>query len=189
MLVDIGKNLLIILILMTGLTSGNMVWADDCDEARKWFNEGLALSDNSEREASYYRKAIKLCPDYFEAHNKLGEVYKSMGAYELAVREFKQAARRPSFAEPHNGLGEIYRMKGRYDLAAEEFAKAIRIKPDFRKAQNHLKYVQKRLGKYDFVNQAPPELIPTFIFALKTKSLGGTVVIGMALFWLVQSII
>jgi len=36
-----------------------------------------------------------------------------------------------------------------------------------------------------------PELwvaIPTFIFALKTKSLGGTVVIGMALFWLVQSI-
>ena len=37
-----------------------------------------------------------------------------------------------------------------------------------------------------------PELwvaIPTFIFALKTKSLGGTVVIGMALFWLTQSII
>ena len=30
--------------------------------------------------------------------------------------------------------------------------------------------------------------LPTFIFALKTKSLGGTVVIGMALFWLVQSI-
>jgi branched-subunit amino acid transport protein len=37
-----------------------------------------------------------------------------------------------------------------------------------------------------------PELwvaIPTFIFALKTKSLGGTVVIGMALFWLIQRII
>jgi len=30
--------------------------------------------------------------------------------------------------------------------------------------------------------------IPTFIFALKTKSLGGTVIVGMALFWLVQSI-
>ncbi len=36
-----------------------------------------------------------------------------------------------------------------------------------------------------------PELwvaIPTFVFALKTKSLGGTVVIGMALFWLAQSV-
>ena len=164
MFVDFGKNLLFILVFMTGLTSGNMVWADDCDEARKWFNEGLALSDNSEREASYYRKAIKLCPDYFEAHNKLGEVYKSLGAYELAVKEFKQAARRPSFAEPHNGLGEIYRMQGRYDLAAEEFAKAIRIKPDFREAQNHLKYVHKRLGKYDFVIESPPEAIPTALF-------------------------
>jgi branched-subunit amino acid transport protein len=37
-----------------------------------------------------------------------------------------------------------------------------------------------------------PELwvaLPTFIFALKTKSLGGTVVTGMVLFWLAQSII
>ena len=36
-----------------------------------------------------------------------------------------------------------------------------------------------------------PELfvaLPTFIFALKTKSLGGTVVTGMALFWLVGSV-
>lgn len=31
--------------------------------------------------------------------------------------------------------------------------------------------------------------IPTFVFAIKTKSLGGTVIIGMALFWLAQSII
>jgi branched-subunit amino acid transport protein len=32
-----------------------------------------------------------------------------------------------------------------------------------------------------------PELwvaLPTFLFALKTRSLGGTVVVGMALFWL-----
>ena len=28
--------------------------------------------------------------------------------------------------------------------------------------------------------------IPTFLFALKTRSLGGTVFIGMALFWVIQ---
>lgn len=28
--------------------------------------------------------------------------------------------------------------------------------------------------------------IPTFLFALKTRSLGGTVIIGMALFWLAE---
>jgi branched-subunit amino acid transport protein len=36
-----------------------------------------------------------------------------------------------------------------------------------------------------------PELwvgIPTFVFALKTKSLGGTVIVGMLLFWMVGKI-
>jgi hypothetical protein len=112
----------------------------------------------------YYQRAIELCPDYFEAHNKLGEVYKSWGEYELAIKEFKQASRSSLFAEPRNNLGEIYRMQGRYDLAAEEFIEAIRIKPDFREAHNNLKYVHKRLGKYDFVIETPPEPIPTAIF-------------------------
>ena len=41
------------------------------------------------------------------------------------------------------------------------------------------------------VNLFQPELwvaVPTFIFALKTKSLGGTVVVGMILFWLAGNI-
>ena len=36
-----------------------------------------------------------------------------------------------------------------------------------------------------------PELlvaVPTFIFALRTKSLGGTVVVGMSLFWLMGKV-
>jgi branched-subunit amino acid transport protein len=37
-----------------------------------------------------------------------------------------------------------------------------------------------------------PELlvaIPTFVFALKTRSLGGTVLVGMALFWLAGKVL
>ena len=39
------------------------------------------------------------------------------------------------------------------------------------------------------IDFARPDLlvaVPTFLFALKTRSLGGTVVFGMALYWLVQ---
>ena len=42
-----------------------------------------------------------------------------------------------------------------------------------------------------FFDPMRPELlvaIPTLLFALKTKSLGGTVLLGMLLFWLVKSI-
>ena len=41
-------------------------------------------------------------------------------------------------------------------------------------------------GEPRSIDLTRPELlvaIPTFLFALKTKSLGGTVVVGMALFW------
>ena len=152
------KKIVLMTFVLSGfLIPGRAAVAQDCDEAQKWYLEGLALSDNSEREAAYYRKAIELCPEYFEAHNKLGEVYKAWGQYELAIEEFNKAARSPSYAVPHKNLGEIYRMQGRYDRAAEEFTEAIRLKPDYREAQNQLKYVEKRLGKYDFFIEEPGE--------------------------------
>jgi hypothetical protein len=165
MLIDGKKNLLLSLMLITWLASGNVARADDCDEARKLYNEGLALSDNSAMEASYYQRAIELCPNYFEARNKLGKVYKSWGEYELAIKEFEEASRSPSFVEPRYNLGEIYRMQGRYDLASEAFTEAIKMEPDFRRAQNQLKYVKKRLGQYDLVFEPPQfEPITTAIF-------------------------
>ncbi len=47
-------------------------------------------------------------------------------------------------------------------------------------------------GEPRVIRLLQPELlvaVPTFIFALRTKSLGGTVVVGMALFWLACKII
>lgn len=152
------------LLVTVWLVPANVARSDDCEEARQWYNEGLALSDNSQREASYYQKAIELCPEYSEAHNKLGLVYKSWAEYALAIKEFDVAGRKESFVDPYYNLGEIYRIQGRYDLAAEAFVKALRIKPDYRKAQNQLKYVYKRLGKYDFIIERPPEPIPISIF-------------------------
>ncbi|RLB79080.1 MAG: hypothetical protein DRH24_13455 [Deltaproteobacteria bacterium] len=165
LLMNLKKNLLIVLVLIAWLMPGNVARADDCDEARRWFNKGLDLLDDSKMEASCYQKAIELCPDFFEAHNRLGEVYKSWGEYDSAIKEFEQAGENPLFAEPHNNLGEIYRMQGEYDLAAEEFTEAIRIKPDSRKAQNQLKYVNKKLGKYDSIVRMPQrERIPISVF-------------------------
>ncbi|MBW1858678.1 MAG: tetratricopeptide repeat protein [Deltaproteobacteria bacterium] len=117
--------------------------------------------DSSDTEVSYYQKAIQLCPDYFEAHNRLGDVYKVREDYESAIRAFKEAVKGGSFAEPHYNLGEIYRMQGRYDLAAQEFKTAITIKPDFRDAQNQLQYVQKRSGKSDAAIEALLGQVPS----------------------------
>jgi tetratricopeptide (TPR) repeat protein len=141
----------------------NAPGADACDEARKWYNEGLNLSDDSALEAAYYQRAIELCPDFAAPHNRLGEVYKSRGEYESALKEFNQAKKWSLLNEPgidqrgNRSLlvdqfinqGEIYRMQGRYDLAAENFKRALRINPASRVAMNQLQYVNKMSGKYD----------------------------------------
>lgn len=47
-------------------------------------------------------------------------------------------------------------------------------------------------GNPRHIDLTRPELIvalPTFLFALKTKSLGGTVIVGMSIFWLIGKII
>ncbi|HHO75629.1 MAG TPA: AzlD domain-containing protein [Deltaproteobacteria bacterium] len=41
-------------------------------------------------------------------------------------------------------------------------------------------------GTVDFMHPAFLAAIPTFLFALKTRSLGGTVIVGMSLYWLLQ---
>ena len=138
-------------------------WADACDEARKWYNEGLNLSDNSAREVAYYQRAIELCPDFSAAHNRLGEVYKSRGEYESALEEFNQAKKWSLLREPgtdqrgdrsllvqqYINQGEVYRMQGRYDLAAGQYKRALKINPGSRLAMNKLQYVNKLSGKYD----------------------------------------
>ena len=138
----------------------------DCQEAKHWFKEGLALSDYSIREASYYQRAVALCPNHFRAYNRLGTVYKKWGKYDAAITALQSATRGVAFAEAHNNLGEVYRIQGRYDLAAKSFIQALRIDPDFLRAQNNLKYVQKRLGKFDRGAEAPPEMIPSPSFTL-----------------------
>jgi len=141
----------------------NTARSDACDEARKWYNEGLDLSDDSAREATYYQRAIELCPDFSAAHNRLGKIYKNRGEYESALKEFNQAQKwsllnEPGFDQRGNrslqvdhfiNKGEIYRMQGRYDLAEEQFKRALRINPDSRVAMNQLQYVNKMSGKYD----------------------------------------
>lgn len=138
--------------------------ARDCNEAERLYAEGLALADNSDQEEQLYFRAIELCPDFSEAHNKLGELYKSRGEYDLAINEFTLASRRWHFVEPLISLGEIYRMQGHYDLAAKQLIEAVRIQPDSREAWNQLKYIRKRLGEYDSFSVTPPEPSPLAIF-------------------------
>ncbi len=59
-----------------------------------------------EEAAASYRQALRLKPDYAEAHNNLGVVLKELGQLDEAVASYQQALRlKPDYAQAHNNLG------------------------------------------------------------------------------------
>ena len=53
-----------------------------------------------------YKQAIRINPDYAEAHGGLGAAYGNLGRYTESVKALKQAIKiNPDYAEAHYNLG------------------------------------------------------------------------------------
>jgi tetratricopeptide (TPR) repeat protein len=88
-----------------------------------------------------YQAALRLKPDYAEAHNNLGNVWSEMpGRLDDAVAELREALRlKPDYAAAHNNLGIIWsNTPGKLNEAVAEFQEALRLRPDFAEAHNDL---------------------------------------------------
>jgi hypothetical protein len=78
-----------------------------------------------------YRTALRLKPDYADAHYNLGEVYMYKGQLDMAVEQYRTALRlQPDYAKAHFNLGVIYLGNGSIELAQKEFAMVLNINPD-----------------------------------------------------------
>ena len=69
-----------------------------------------------------YKQAIRIKPDYAEAHSNLGLVYVRLNMYREAIKACKQAIRiKPDDADAHLGLGVAYFILDDRDSALEEY--------------------------------------------------------------------
>jgi cytochrome c-type biogenesis protein CcmH/NrfG len=76
-------------------------------------------------------KAIKLTPDYQEAHYFLSLSYFLTSRYKKALISIKESIRLdPSNAESHYTLGQIYMKLGRFNKAITLLQTAMRIQPE-----------------------------------------------------------
>jgi tetratricopeptide (TPR) repeat protein len=65
-----------------------------------------------------YREAIRLKPDYAEAHNNLGNALAGKGQLDKAIAEFREAIRlKPDYPLAHCNLGHALRQQGRFEEA------------------------------------------------------------------------
>ena len=86
-----------------------------------------------------YISAIKLNPNFPEAHHNLGINLMQQGDLIEAIKAFKTATKlKPNFPEAHSNLGAAYQQQGDLIGATKSFKRTIEIKPNFTDAHFNL---------------------------------------------------
>ncbi len=120
------------------------------------------------------RKAIKLNPDYANAHFNLGNILKDLCNIKEAELSYRQAIKlKPDYADAHLNLGGI--LSDLYKLEEAELStrKAIKIKPDYAGAHDNLGSILKYLKKCkeaEISYSRAIELQPNFTNALINRA-------------------
>lgn len=124
------------------------------EEAVAYYKKGIAYQNRMDIEKAIeaYNDAIRIYPDYSDAHYSLGRIYSQQKLFKDAASEFRKALLNPHYSRPelcYVELGKISFENSLYDEAASEFKKALLIKKDYAEAHNNLGLIYKKKRLYD----------------------------------------
>lgn len=110
-----------------------------------------------------YETALKLKPDYANAHSNLAHDLVASGQMEEAVAHYEEVARLESkLADPHIHLGALLVRLGRFDDAIREYGKVLQMLPSSGEDHFNLAQVYFRVGRL-------PEAIAQYESAVRLK--------------------
>jgi tetratricopeptide (TPR) repeat protein len=115
--------------------------------ARTHFNLGNAYAAIGllEQAAASYQEALRIRPDYPEAHNNLALVLADQRRLDEAVAHYRESLRlRPGHANTLFNLGSALALQGRVEEAAESYRAALRANPDLAPAREALRRLEER---------------------------------------------
>ncbi|HEY4283488.1 MAG TPA: tetratricopeptide repeat protein [Chthoniobacterales bacterium] len=100
-----------------------------------------------------FRAALRLNPQYPDAHNNLGAALFQLGQREQAFEQIREALRLdPNYARAYNNYGNALQETGRFEEAVNQYEQALRLKPDYWVAHNNLGVTLLKVGrKHDAV--------------------------------------
>ncbi len=113
-------------------------------------NLGVTLFDSGKGDEAIkcYVEALRIRPDYPEAHNNLGLALTTRGKSAEAVPHFAEALRiKPDYPEAHNNLGFALAIQGKNQEAVFHYSEALRLKPDYVDAHNNYGMALAEAGK------------------------------------------
>ena len=116
-----------------------------------WLLKGIALIgtelENSDTEATCYREALRLRPDYAEAHNNLAILLRARGDQAGAAEHYRAALHlRPDYPEAHYNYALLLELGGRFTGAVEHYREALRVRPEYVDAHHSYANLLTRRG-------------------------------------------
>jgi tetratricopeptide (TPR) repeat protein len=109
----------------------------------------LKLPGHVEEAIAHFKEALRLKPDYAEAHNNLGHALETQGRIEEALAQYNEALRlMPGLASAHYNLGNALQESGRLEEAVAHAREAVRLKPGLASAHYNLGRAFQQLGSY-----------------------------------------
>lgn len=95
-----------------------------------------------------FEEAIRLEPEFIEAHANLCTAYLRQSRYQESLKACTQALRlRPGYAEAYSNLAAVYVSLGRHQEAVDAATQAIQSKPDLAEAYSKLGGAYDGLGR------------------------------------------
>ena len=121
-------------------------------------------NDEDTQALEAFQQAIKLNPEFAEAHFRLGLTYDALGqeqeaqaSYKKAVETYKKyftTEENEKDAEAHYNLGQTYAGLHLFSEAVREYRQATRLKPDDAAIHYDLGLALMRLAQYDEASAA-----------------------------------
>jgi murein L,D-transpeptidase YafK/Tfp pilus assembly protein PilF len=129
------------------------------NNALSFYERGNDSKDkgNYDKALEYYQKAIKLNPEYEDAHFAIGVVYYKQDRLTSAINAFERVLQiNPASRETHNNLAVIYELQGDYERAMKELQETIRLDPAYEKGHLNLAklYFARSIQEYFQVIQS-----------------------------------
>jgi tetratricopeptide (TPR) repeat protein len=110
----------------------------------------LKAQSQSNEALAAYRNAIRIKPDYAEAHFSFGNVLIELRRLDEAAAAYRSAIRiKPGYAEAHFNLGNVMKEQHRLEEAVAAYRRAIRIRPDYAEAHCNYGAALRQAGKID----------------------------------------
>jgi tetratricopeptide (TPR) repeat protein len=131
------------------ITSGRL---NNDNLAAAFYNRGIEWGERRDfdRAISDYSEALRLKPQYTEAHNNRGEAWRNKSEFDRAIADYDEAIRlNPGYWIAFSNRGIAWRNKGDYNRAIADYSEAIRLNPQYAVAYNNRGIAWRNKGDHD----------------------------------------